>query len=62
VYKTVDEVIQHLSAKYGTKVRITRDIEAESREGFDEAAVRAVSGELMAESIFPWYFDFAGKN
>src|SRR5690606_32193442 len=32
--KVVDEVIQHLSATYGTKVKITLDIEAENAEGF----------------------------
>ncbi|MCC5835099.1 MAG: DUF499 domain-containing protein [Opitutales bacterium] len=43
VQKTVDEVIQHLSAKYGTKVKITLDIEAENSDGFDEATARTVS-------------------
>lgn len=43
VQKTVDEVIQHLSAKYGTKVKITLDVEAENADGFDEASIRTVS-------------------
>jgi hypothetical protein len=43
VQKIVDEVIQHLSAKYGTKVKITLDIEAENTNGFDDSTVRTVS-------------------
>ncbi|MCC5805073.1 MAG: DUF499 domain-containing protein [Opitutales bacterium] len=43
VQKVVDEVIQHLSAKYGTQLKITLDISAENPEGFDEASVRTVS-------------------
>ena len=43
VQKVVDEVIQHLSAQYGSKVRITLNIEAENPSGFDEASVRTVS-------------------
>jgi predicted AAA+ superfamily ATPase len=43
VQKVVDEVVQHLVAKYGTNIRITLDIEADNAEGFDESVVRTVS-------------------
>lgn len=43
VQKIVDEVIQHLSAQYGTKVKITLDIQAENSSGFAEASIRTVS-------------------
>jgi hypothetical protein len=43
VQKIVDEVLQHLSAQYGTEVTVTLDVEANNAEGFDEATVRTVS-------------------
>lgn len=43
VQKIVDEVVQHLAAKYGTKVKITFEVEAENAGGFDESLVRTVS-------------------
>jgi hypothetical protein len=43
VQKVVDEVVQHLVAKYGTNIRITLDIEADNAEGFEESVVRTVS-------------------
>jgi hypothetical protein len=43
VQKIVDEVIQHLSAKYGSKLKISLEIEAENDNGFDENTVRIVS-------------------
>lgn len=42
VQKVVDEVIQHLSAKYGSKLKISLEIEAENDNGFDENTVRTV--------------------
>jgi predicted AAA+ superfamily ATPase len=43
VKKVVDEVVQHLSAKYGSKLKISLEIEAENESGFDEGTVRIVS-------------------
>jgi predicted AAA+ superfamily ATPase len=43
VQKVVDEVIQHLTAIYGTKVTISLDIDAVHPQGFDEATMRTVS-------------------
>lgn len=43
VQKIVDEVLQHLIAKYGTKVKVTLELEAENSDGFDESLVRTVS-------------------
>lgn len=43
VQKIVDEVVQHLAAKYGTDVKITLEVEAENTDGFDESLVRTVS-------------------
>ena len=43
VQKIVDEVVQHLSSKYGTQVKITIEIEAENTNGFEESIVRTVS-------------------
>lgn len=43
VQKIVDEVVQHLTAKYGTNVKITLEVEAENTGGFDESLVRTVS-------------------
>lgn len=41
--KVVDEVTQHLSAKYGSKLKISIEIEAVNESGFDENTVRIVS-------------------
>ena len=38
----VNEVLIHLSSRYGTAVNVTIDIEAEHQDGFDERTVRAV--------------------
>lgn len=43
VQKIVDEVLQHLSSKYGSRVTITLNIEATNEEGFDESVIRFVS-------------------
>ncbi len=41
--KVVDEVLQHLSAIYGSKVKVTLEIEVENENGFDETTRRVVS-------------------
>ena len=38
----VDEVVEHFTARHGTAVRITVEIEADDAQGFDEAVQRAV--------------------
>ncbi len=43
VQKIVDEVLQHLSSKYGSRVTITLNIDATNEEGFDESVIRFVS-------------------
>lgn len=39
----VDEVVEQFTAKFGVKVRISIELDAESSAGFDDAVVRAVS-------------------
>ncbi len=39
----VDEVVEQFTAKFGVKVRISIELEAESSAGFDDSVVRAVS-------------------
>ena len=43
VQKIVDEVIQHLTSKFGINVTVTLNIQATSNDGFDEATVRLIS-------------------
>ena len=38
-----EEVIQHFTSKLGTDVRITVEIEAESKDGFDDSFIRTVA-------------------
>jgi hypothetical protein len=57
VQKIVDEVIQHLSAKYGTKVKITLDIEAENTTGFDDSIIRTVSENANTLGFKPKGFE-----
>jgi uncharacterized protein len=39
----VDEVVEQFTAKFGVKVRISIELEAESASGFDDSVVRAVN-------------------
>lgn len=39
----VDEVVEQFTAKFGVKVRISIELEAESSTGFDDSVVRAVN-------------------
>jgi hypothetical protein len=41
--KVVQEVLEHMSTLPGVKVRVTLDLQVESREGFAEDVVRTVS-------------------
>lgn len=45
--EVVQNVIEHFSAQYGTEVRVTVDIEARRRDGFDAKTVRIVKENAM---------------
>jgi hypothetical protein len=43
VHKYVEEIIQHLTAVDGAKVKVSLEVEAETSDGFTQQTVRTIS-------------------